>query len=140
MIRERASIFEAEDDLDVSAFAPRKARSPALQVDKEAIERVASAKGFKSREASLTPNVAPPVVEPVVIPSRTPRRFVTGRNRQLNLKVTDEAVSRFYAIADANSWVLGETFEIALEALERQLSTASDATRSKGRVQKVSNA
>jgi len=29
------------------------------------------------------------------------RRYRTGRNRQLNLKVTDEALRRFYALGEA---------------------------------------
>ena len=49
------------------------------------------------------------------------RRYRTARNRQLNLKVTDEALRRFYAVADAQGLVLGQVFEQAVEALEDKL-------------------
>ena len=58
------------------------------------------------------------------------RRYTTGRNRQLNMKVTEEALRRFYALADAQCWVLGEAFEHAVTALERE---TQDAAASKGR-------
>jgi hypothetical protein len=136
MSRERASIFEDDNDLDVSSFAPREPRSAGLVTDKAAIERVAIAKGFKSREASPAPIEKKALDAPATSLSRVPRRFVTGRNRQLNLKVTDEAVTRFYHLADSNGWVLGEAFEMALDALERELSSTLGATRTKGRGQK----
>jgi hypothetical protein len=50
---------------------------------------------------------------------RTPRRHRTGRNIQLNIKVCAETIERFYAISDRHGWVLGETFERAIAALER---------------------
>jgi hypothetical protein len=40
---------------------------------------------------------------------------------QLNLKVRQEAVDAFYRLADAQGWVLGEAFERAVAALEREL-------------------
>ena len=43
----------------------------------------------------------------------------TGRNIQLNIKVCAETIERFYAISDRHGWVLGETFERAIAALER---------------------
>lgn len=50
---------------------------------------------------------------------REPRRHRTGRNIQLNIKARAETIEWFYAIADRYSWVLGETFERAIAALER---------------------
>lgn len=104
---ERASIFD--DDLDLSAFTPKTKPKP----DKDALRAVAEARGFPSREA-LTPE--PVAAEPVL-----QRRYRTGRNRQLNLKVTDEALRRFYALADAQGLVLGQVFEQAVEVLEAKL-------------------
>ena len=46
------------------------------------------------------------------------RRYRTGRNRQLNLKVTDDVMRRFYALADSQDLILGEAFEQAVTALE----------------------
>jgi len=105
---ERASIFD--DDLDLTAFDTRPQKP---KPDKESLRAVAEARGFPSREA--TPVTAP---EPVL-----QRRYRTGRNRQLNLKVTDEALRRFYALADAQGLVLGQVFEQAVEALENQLKS-----------------
>jgi hypothetical protein len=55
---------------------------------------------------------------------REPRRYRTGRNIQLNLKVRREAVDAFYRLADEQGWVLGEAFERAVAALERDLRKA----------------
>jgi len=103
---ERASIFD--DDLDLTAFDTRPQKP---KPDKESLRAVAEARGFPSREAAPAP-------EPVL-----QRRYRTGRNRQLNLKVTDEALRRFYALADAQGLVLGQVFEQAVEALEIKLKS-----------------
>ena len=115
MSAERASIFE-EEELDLTGFAPRKG-SPRPALAREAIRDVAEQRGFVSREASQTLSSSP---EPTPV-SR--RRYTTGRNRQLNMKVTDEALRRFYALADLHGWVLGEAFEHALSALERETTS-----------------
>lgn len=110
---ERASIFDA-DELDVSAFtaAPKKAQRP--KPDKEAVRALAEKTGFPSREA--TP--AAPVASRAA-PAQ--RRYTTGRNRQLNIKVRDEALQRFYALVESEGQVQGEIFERAVMALEREL-------------------
>jgi hypothetical protein len=56
-----------------------------------------------------------------VAPKRVPRRHRTGRNVQFNLKASQETVDAFYAISDSQGWVLGETLEHALAALQREL-------------------
>jgi hypothetical protein len=55
-------------------------------------------------------------------PKREPRRYRTGRNIQLNIKARAEIIDAFYGIADRKGWVLGETFERAVAALERELA------------------
>jgi hypothetical protein len=40
----------------------------------------------------------------------------------LNIKVRAEALDSFYALADRRGWVLGETLEKTLAALEKELS------------------
>jgi hypothetical protein len=40
---------------------------------------------------------------------------------QLNIKARTQAIEAFYAIADRQGWVLGETFERAINALQREL-------------------
>jgi hypothetical protein len=54
--------------------------------------------------------------EPII---REPRRHRTGRNIQFNIKARAETIDRFYALSDLYGWVLGETFERAIAALER---------------------
>lgn len=41
---------------------------------------------------------------------------------QLNIKVRSETLDAFYSIADAEKWVLGETLERAVAALQKELS------------------
>jgi hypothetical protein len=46
-------------------------------------------------------------------------RHRTGRNAQLNFKVTPETLAQFTAIADREKWLLAETLKHALDALTR---------------------
>lgn len=100
----RAPLFGQESDLDLSDFKPKPAKP-------EQVREVAEQAGFRSREAT----------SPSAEERRAPRRYRTGRNVQLNLKVRREAVEAFYRLADERGWVLGEAFERALGALEREL-------------------
>ena len=120
-LAERASIFDEE--IDISGFSPRKSNE-SLNPDKAALRAVAEARGFASRE----PESVTPDPEPLL-----QRRYRTGRNRQLNLKVTDTALRRFYAIADEEGIVLGELFEYAVEALSQALKRGETFTRKKVR-------
>ena len=94
----RASMFEQDDDLGLGEFKPKAPAPP------EQVRGVAEQEGFRSRE---------------------PRRYRTGRNVQLNLKVRQEAVDAFYRLADERGWVLGEAFERAVSALETELREAA---------------
>ena len=106
----RAGVFE--DDL--SDFAP-KPRTPAAARPEE-VKALAEGTAFRSRDPQAAP--APPA-PPL---RREPRRYRTGRNVQLNLKVRQEAADAFYNLADRTGLVLGEVFEQAVEALARELS------------------
>jgi hypothetical protein len=108
MTAERASLFGQEDDFDLSGFKLTSLAKP------EQVRDVAEQAGFRSREA-----VAPAAT--AAMTSREPRRYRTGRNVQLNLKVRQEAMDAFYRLADAQGWVLGEAFEHAIAALEKSL-------------------
>ena len=112
MTKSRASIFEEAEDLDISAFAPKTVSDPNAPAA-EKVRAVAEAANFRSRE--------PKPAKPAAPPKHSPRRYRTGRNVQLNLKVSQETVDAFYAVADKNGWVLGETLERAIQALEREL-------------------
>ena len=104
---ERAGLFE--EDLDLSQFAPHKP-AKAEQPAPEAVRAVAEEAKFQSREPAKT---AKP---------RQQRRYRTGRNIQLNTKVTLSTRDGFYEISDRYHWVLGETLERALQALKRELA------------------
>ena len=99
----RAGVFD--DDLG-DFLQPAPATPP------EQVRGIAEKAGFRSREPAPVP----------AVDKREIRRYRTGRNQQLNLKVRAEDAAAFYAIADANGWVLGETFAQAIAALQQQLS------------------
>jgi hypothetical protein len=116
MSKVRASIF-AGDELDVSGFTPEAA--PDTGPDPETIRAISAQSNFPSREpkqsrASTTSTEAAP-------PKRQPRRHRTGRTAQFNARTTPETVEAFYAIADRKGWLVGETVEHALAALQREL-------------------
>ena len=118
MSDKRAGLFE--DDLDIGGFAP-KPPARAAQV-----KAVAEEAGFRSREpAAARP---PPPAAPVTEERREQRRHRTGRNQQLNLKVRPQDAAAFYAIADAEGWVLGDVFARAIAALERELRQRRSAS------------
>ncbi|UOK73967.1 stability/partitioning determinant [Ancylobacter polymorphus] len=107
----RTNLFADDDaaDLDLSSFRPAK---PVRQSE-EATKTAAAKAGFVSRE--------PKVVPATPVPEKPARRvWRTGRNVQLNLKATPETVAAFYAIADAQGWVLGEALEKAVELLREK--------------------
>lgn len=112
MSSERAPLFGHDNDLDLSGFKPKAPAKP------EQVRDVAEHAGFRSREAA-----APSA--PAETLRREPRRYRTGRNVQLNLKVRREAVDAFYKIADEQGWVLGEAFEHAVTALEKDIRKAN---------------
>ena len=111
---ERASPFDQSDDLDISGFAPKPVPKPAARP--EAVRAISEAAQFQSREP------APKSSIPDLRGKRETRRYRTGRNVQLNIKARTEAIDAFYDIADKQGWVLGETFERAINALKRELS------------------
>lgn len=100
-------------------------------VPADAIEKIAQSSGFPSRKAghalvretaSEKGEMAPPPPAPQApAPSaRTPRRHVTGRNRQINIKATEETIDALYRIADDMKLPLGAVLEQALAALDRE--------------------
>jgi hypothetical protein len=114
----RASIFgdQPTDRLDLSDFAPRSDRK-STSPDRATVRRESEAAGFVSRQATATQSATPAPEAAGPMPPLRRRR--TGRNIQLNLKVDRETADRLYRLADRHGWVLGETLEHALEALER---------------------
>lgn len=76
------------------------------------IEQLAKDNNFPSRQASRAATV-----EVKTAPKRR-RTHTTGRNQQLNIKVTVATVERFYALADKKGIPLCELLEQALDALD----------------------
>jgi len=111
---ERAGVFDGAAEFDVDGFAPKTPKAGKGEAaPPEVIRAVSEASSFRSREP-FTPKSKIPA-------KREPRRHRTGRNVQLNLKACAEVVEAFYAIADSQKWVLGETLERAVAALQREL-------------------
>ena len=105
MTTDRAGVF----DEDLSVFAPKPPAAEGAR--SEEVRAVAEGAAFRSREP-----------QPALPERRAVRRHRTGRNVQLNLKVRQEAADAFYALADRRGLVLGEAFERAVAALERELA------------------
>ncbi len=100
------------DLVDLSGFQPKQVVRP----DKQKTAEAAAKSNFKSRESK--PALATiPATAPTAI--KATRRRRTGRSAQLNLKCRPETIEQFYAIADANGWVLGEAFEKAVDLLQK---------------------
>jgi len=96
----RASIFD--DELDTSDFLPKTNRT---LIDKKGLKDLAESKGFSNRDPQSLQKK-----------KQIKRRNLTGRNQQLNIRVTEDVFSKFYKIADDNRWTLGETLEKCLNA------------------------
>jgi len=111
---DRAGLFNDKDDFDVSGFAPKPAPASAFVAPPAEVVRSVSEGAFQSREA----------VDAVPQSVRTlrQRRRRTGRNLQLNLKASATWMETFYKISDSQRWTLGETFERAIAALQRELN------------------
>lgn len=112
MEKERASLgFDDElDAFDPSEWAPKPEKTANDRPKAEDTQAAADAAGFKSREP----------VQPKSTKKRQQRRHTTGRNVQFNMKARQEDIDAFYAIADANGWVLGEALQHAVAALKEK--------------------
>lgn len=111
---DRASVFDTSLDFDVSGFTPQKTKTQNKAAPAEAVRAVSEAAHFPSREAILH--------EGEGASKKEQRRYRTGRNVQLNIKVKSETLDAFYRIADREGWVLGETLEKAIESLQKNLA------------------
>lgn len=95
-------------------FKPKpRAEKREPMVDRIAIDQMAEDHGFPSRRVGKgEPVKAPP-------PAERRRRNATGRNQQINIKTTAEAVALLYELADRNRVPLGKVLEDGLDALKR---------------------
>lgn len=92
---------------DLSDLKPKETKPKAPS--KEVVDAIAKETGFVSRQAKVE--------------RRT--RFRTGRNQQLNLKVTQKALDNFYSLADTMQEPLGAVFEEAINLLIEKRKKAS---------------
>ncbi|MDE3111271.1 MAG: stability/partitioning determinant [Acidobacteriota bacterium] len=88
---------------DLGDFAPKA--GPSAPVSKAAVNELAERHGFPSREPSSAPT------------DRPRRRARTGREFQVNFRVTRETLDRLYRYADDQRLPLGEVLRLALDAL-----------------------
>lgn len=114
-MNERANPFGDLGDFTLATAKPKP--------DPTVIDQVAEAHGFPSRKPPATPTqeltLATPASAPIEQgPVRKQRRYTTGRNKQVNIKATDETIQRLYRLADERQVPLGELLEQALDALE----------------------
>ena len=119
----RAKIFadaEPAATLDLSSFAPKIAADP-LATPADQVRAIAESANFRSRE----PVIAQPAGEGREGAKRQPRRHRTGRSVQFNVKASQATIDAFYALSEAQGWVLGETLEHALAALQRETASRS---------------
>lgn len=116
----RANPFSDLDD-----FASDGAAKP---VPADAIDAIAEKAGFPSRKAgkgavnetgTWTAETRVPSPAPPSGPAR--RRHTTGRNRQINIKATEETIEALYQIADKMGAPLGAVLEQALAALAKDI-------------------
>jgi hypothetical protein len=100
---------------DLADFKPKPEAKP---VEKAQIDKLAEDNNFPSRQArrSVAPASVPASAQPN---SRRARRYTTGRNRQINIKATQETIDRLYRLADEKNMPLGELLDVALDALEQ---------------------
>lgn len=120
---QRASIF-GEDESDLSSFQPRPSATAATVHQKARVREISETVNFRSREP--TP---PAEAEASTTQRREPRRHRTGRNVQLNIKARQEAIDKFYRLADRTNLVLGDLFERALDAFTRELDHQTPTKR-----------
>jgi hypothetical protein len=113
MAQERLSVFGDTGDVDLSAFTPtadmeeKRPKPP-----REKVKAVSEAAQFPSREPSA------PAAGPL---RRKPRYHKTGRTASLSCRLMPSVVDQIYEIADRENWLVGETIERGIEALEREL-------------------
>lgn len=115
MVQERVDLGFADelDDFNPDEWMPRAARANDKPQKAEA-SKAAAAAGFRSREPK------PPIEPKQDEKQQIVRGRRTGRSVQFNLKVRQETVDAFCAVADRHGWGLGETLEHAVALLEKE--------------------
>lgn len=130
----RADPFaDADQSIDVSDFAQDSLKAKRKEVDHTDLASLARATGF-DRSVELRTGALP--LQSALPPDRSikQRRYVTGRDTQLNLKCKAETKARFARLADAAKTSLGALFEQMVVTYEKTLAdeTLGGDTRQPG--------
>ncbi len=104
---------------EITAATETDDQKPAV----EEVRKVAEQAGWKSREGKSS--------KAKKKPARQRRVYRTGRNEQFNNRVRPSVIDRFHQIAEQKNWVMGETLEHALAALQRELQETGPTTQAK---------
>jgi hypothetical protein len=113
--QEHGNIFEEGGDLNLDRFKPKSAPAD-NRLTPQDLRGIAERTKFVSREAKDAKAPSPSV------PLLRRGAHRTGRTVTITLKTTPQHSNRFYAVAEAQGWLIGETFELALQALEEKLA------------------
>jgi len=100
-------------------------QGPVASLPQSAIDQLAEANGFHSRDARPAPAPAPApaaAAEPAAKPAKKRRRFGAAAPRvQLNIKAPEAEAERFYKMAeDRGIRMLSDLLSIAMDALEER--------------------
>lgn len=109
---EHRDIFAEDDALNLDRFKPK----PLEATDRpgpEDLRGIAERTKFVSREGQRA-------AQPANVPLLRRGQHRTGRTATVTLKTTPDASNRFYTLAQAHGWLIGEAFERAIAALERE--------------------
>lgn len=93
--------------------------APPPRPPQELLDEVAAQHGFDSRQPARQPKVASVAAASTVESTKKQRRQRVVRTEQLNLRVTESTLSRFYALVDNLQIPMGELLDRLLNEYER---------------------
>ncbi|WP_157903461.1 stability/partitioning determinant [Cupriavidus malaysiensis] len=100
-------------------FQEETPRERSNRPDRSAVAAAAKENGFVSRDPSkLTAPARTSAADSA--PIRKRRTYITGRNKQFNIKATEQTIETFRDLADKLGLSSAETFELAVRALAAQ--------------------
>lgn len=103
---------------------PKKPAKRIPKVSTEKIKQTAETAGFQAGEAKESDQEDLPQEVPVATDQR---RYRTGRNVQINIKIRAEDREEFLKITDERFKIQGLTFQRMLEALQREIEAETKA-------------
>jgi hypothetical protein len=118
--QEHRDIFSEDDALDLNRFKPKTPDASAKPAPED-LRGIAERTKFVSREGQGAS-------QPAKVPLLRRGQHRTGRSATVTLKTTPDASNRFYALAQAHGWLIGEAFERAVAALEREAGEGTHAS------------